>query len=237
MIQKGGHPVQEMERMPQESGRQYALRILRDEIIRLELPPGTRLETKNLAARLGMSNLDIHYAVGLLADARMVDCLPRRGWFVHRVDPALNEDLLSARTLLESAVWETACAGLTGEQLERLQVNLQMQTLYPDCISTGTLLELDEQFHAMLYAFTGHERIWKALQSSMVHLERIHRMALPWLEQPVGVRGHGQLLRALRRRDAAAARQAVAEHMDRYRSFLPLLRQHYPDLYFLPVSE
>ena len=44
-----------MQRLPRETGRDYALRVIKDNIIRLELAPGSFISENELASELGLS--------------------------------------------------------------------------------------------------------------------------------------------------------------------------------------
>lgn len=47
------------ERLPHESGRGYALRVMRDNIIHLELAPGRRFSDAELASEPGVSRTPV----------------------------------------------------------------------------------------------------------------------------------------------------------------------------------
>ena len=61
---------------------------LADEIIRRQIPPGTRLDEQSLADRFGVSRSPIRDALRNLAATRLVDHVPRRGDGIplHRLD-------------------------------------------------------------------------------------------------------------------------------------------------------
>lgn len=51
------------ERLPQETAREHALRTIKENIIRLELPPGSRIGEVELADKLGLTRMPVREAL------------------------------------------------------------------------------------------------------------------------------------------------------------------------------
>ena len=79
-------------RDPRESGRDYALRVIKDNILALELEPGSMVSENELAAHLGLSRTPVREALMALAKVRLVDVYPQRGSAVALVDYELVEE-------------------------------------------------------------------------------------------------------------------------------------------------
>src|SRR6185436_1962380 len=62
--------------------------VVRDAIVRLELPPGTAIDKAALCARLGVSRFPVSEALGRLAAEGFFEVLPQRGTRVARIDEA-----------------------------------------------------------------------------------------------------------------------------------------------------
>ena len=67
-------------RDPRESGRDYALRCLTENILNLELAPGSMVSENELAAQMGLSRTPVREALMALAKVRLVGVYPPRGW-------------------------------------------------------------------------------------------------------------------------------------------------------------
>src|SRR5881392_2226217 len=61
--------------------------VVRDAIVRLELPPGIAIDKAALCARLGVSRFPVSEALGRLAAEGFVEVLPQRGTRVARISP------------------------------------------------------------------------------------------------------------------------------------------------------
>ena len=54
------------ERLPRETGRDYALRVLKENIVNLEIAPGSQISENELSAALGISRAPIREALSEL---------------------------------------------------------------------------------------------------------------------------------------------------------------------------
>src|SRR5947207_9550304 len=75
--------------------------VIRDAIVRLELPPGTAIDKSALCARLGVSRFPVSEALGRLAAEGFVEVLPQRGTRVARIDLTDCQQAMFIRRALE----------------------------------------------------------------------------------------------------------------------------------------
>lgn len=68
------------------SGAKMVYDLLRDEILNLELPPGSPIDEVVLAERFGMSRTPIREALVRLAGEGLIDTLPNRSTMVSQID-------------------------------------------------------------------------------------------------------------------------------------------------------
>ena len=118
------------ERLAHESGRDYALRIIKDNIISLELEPKSRVNDRELAAELGLSRTPVREALLELAKVDVVQMYPQRASIIAPIDYDIMEEAYSMREILECAVVERCCRIESLEELEPLEENLKLQEFY-----------------------------------------------------------------------------------------------------------
>ena len=106
------------EQMARENGRDYALRMLKENIIRLEMEPGSSISDREVAALLSLSRTPVREALLELAKAKVVDIYPQKGSVVSLIDYALVEEAYFVRSVLETAVVELACEKRDEESVE-----------------------------------------------------------------------------------------------------------------------
>ena len=83
-----------------ESARDYALRVLKGNIISLDLKPGTPISENDLAAQLGISRTPVREAIIELSKAYIIEIYPQRGSFVSLIDPKMVEEARFLRRVM-----------------------------------------------------------------------------------------------------------------------------------------
>src|SRR5882762_2978216 len=101
--------------------------VVRDAIVRLDLPPGTAIDKAALCARLGVSRFPISEALGRLAAEGFVEILPQRGTRVARIDLADCRQAMFIRRALEVEAMRAIAARADVNLLARLDENLRAQ--------------------------------------------------------------------------------------------------------------
>ena len=94
------------ERLPRETGRDYAFRTVKDNIIHLELAPGSQISENELAAELGLSRTPVREALIELSRVKIIEIHPQRKSVVSLIDNELVEEARFMRDVLECAVVE-----------------------------------------------------------------------------------------------------------------------------------
>src|SRR5256714_10799377 len=101
--------------------------VIRDAIVRLDLPPGTAIDKAALCARLGVSRFPISEALGRLAAEGFVEVLPQRGTRVARIDLADCRQAMFIRRALETEAVRAIAPRAGASQLGALDRDLRQQ--------------------------------------------------------------------------------------------------------------
>ncbi len=113
------------ERFPQETGRSYAYRIIRENIISTELAPGSLVSEKELAGQLNLSRTPVREALIDLAQVGIVEVFPQRGSRISFINWEMVEESQFMRSALERAVCQRLCTMEEQPDLTPLAENLQ----------------------------------------------------------------------------------------------------------------
>ncbi|KKC46098.1 GntR family transcriptional regulator [Paenibacillus sp. D9] len=210
---------------------------LREQILSLELPPGTALSEKDSAASYGVSRTPVREAFLRLAQEQLVQVLPQRGTFVSLIDPELVEEARFMREQLERAVIRLACAGFPPLSLSALRDNLRAQQDAMTQLDDRKLFELDEAFHRTLFEGCGKLNTWSVIQQMNLHLNRARLLRLAtdphWshlYEQ------HAAMAEAIADGREEAADDLMRQHLRLGIADQELLKKEYPH-YFKPEKE
>src|SRR5215212_5886295 len=101
--------------------------VIRDAIVRLEMPPGTAIDKTALCARLGVSRFPISEALGRLAAEGFVEVLPQRGTRVARIDLSDCRQAMFIRRALETEAARAIAPRADATLLSALDKNLREQ--------------------------------------------------------------------------------------------------------------
>lgn len=215
-----------------ETGRDYALRNLKDNIIHLELKPGSMVSENELAAQMGLSRTPVREALMELSKVRLVDVYPQRGSAVALIDYDLVEEARFMRSVMECAVVELACRMAVPEDMPVLEENIALQER---CLKSGMLERLwtlDNTFHRELFRIARKTQTYDMVSSFTVHFDRVRNMSLAAVKDTKIVNDHRLIVQAIERHDEAEARALMAKHLERYKIDQAALLAGYPMDYF-----
>lgn len=137
------------ERRNGESNREYALRILKANIIQMILEPGCPIGEQKIAKELGMSRTPVREALVELMKTRIVEILPQKGTYVSYLDYDLVEEARFMRMTLELALLDELAEKMTDKDFDRMEANVTMQRFYLERENQLYLMQLDDDFHRM----------------------------------------------------------------------------------------
>lgn len=219
------------ERNPHESGRDYAMRVIKDNIIRLELEPGAAISDRELAAAFNLSRTPVREALLDLAKVKIVEIYPQRGSVVAYIDYKLVEEAQFVRSVLETAVVQLVCERVTEESLAKLTENMELQEFYYQHGSSEKLLDMDDEFHRLLFQTADRMQAYEMMQGITVHFDRVRSMALATVKEQSWMGDHRQILEAIKNRNPVAAKQWMEKHLSRYQVDEAAVRDKYPQYF------
>lgn len=110
-----------------ENNREYAYRILRNNIMKLSLLPGTTLNESELAEMFHMSRTPIHEAVIMLKEETLVKVYPQSASKVSYIDINIMKEGYFMRSVIEPKIISQIAGNMLKEHTELLRLNLEEQ--------------------------------------------------------------------------------------------------------------
>jgi DNA-binding GntR family transcriptional regulator len=194
---------------------------LREEIIGVELPPGTLLREDELTNRLGVGRTPVREAVQRLHRDGFVTVIPRRGTLVSEINITDLAGIYEVRAHLES--WAARLAAERAGAADRAEAQALLDALA--AMSPGgpyeQLLALDRRIHRFAYRCAKNAHLAETLDQYHNLSLRILNVAMqryPRLTPRLDDVVHDQrrLLEAIVAGDGDAAERAAAEHVTRF---------------------
>lgn len=203
-----------------ETVQDRVYRELRRALIYGRFNPGEVLTIQGLATTLATSTMPVREALSRLISEQALEALPNRSVRVPLVDAGRLEDLLRARIVIEGAALEMAAPRLESGDFARLRAFIAAHDAErgSDAAAIERQIEANQGFHFLIYAASGSavfipiiESLW--LQSGPYI--RAAAMAFNPRAEISASHYHGEIVAALEKRNAAAARAALAKDISR----------------------
>ena len=220
------------ERSEHESAKQYAYRILRRNILLLDMKPGEAIIEKEISSKLNLSRTPVREALLDLCRERLVEIYPQRGTRVALMDARLVDQGRFLRETVELALLELACKSFTAEQIALLERNLKEQEQE---VAKGDLISFflkDNEFHRILFTACKKETVFDAIGFYMPHFTRERMLRLQMFDTGELLCDHRNILEAIRRGDCRTAKMHLSEHLDHVMCDQQILLEAYPG-YFI----
>lgn len=220
-----------LDRLPQESARDFAFRVLRDNIVSLDIKPGTLLSENEIAMELGLSRTPVREAILDLAKVGIIETLPQRGSYVALIDSKMVEESRFLRQVLDSAVIEVACDVADDEILNKMEENVHLQEFYLEKCAAERIYELDNEFHKLIYTAAKKDIIYEMRSTMMLHFDRVRTLSVETVKDMKIVSDHRGMLEAIKAKDKAKAVELVNKHLSRYQVDENVIKEQVPEYF------
>jgi DNA-binding GntR family transcriptional regulator len=178
---------------------------LRDRILTGRLRPGDRIDLDSLGAEFGISRTPVREALLELAYEGLVTVAPRSGISVVGITPEDAVDNFAVLATLSGKAAEWATQRVTPEQLAELHS-------FAEAIRGDDVVAANARFHRALNRASGSPRLLTYIRQAVRVVPASYFELFPEQEQR-SREEHAELLGAMERRDAAAARSIAEAHV------------------------
>lgn len=223
--------MKNLERLQGETARDYAFRVLKDNIVSLELKPGTLVSENEIASELGLSRTPVREAIIDLSKASIIEIFPQRGSFVALIDSKMVEESRFLRKVLDCAVIEVACDLASEDDIARMEENVHLQEFYLEKENAAKIYDLDNEFHQLIYNAADKKTIYDMRSTMMIHFDRVRTLSVVTVKDMKIVADHRGMLEAIKSKDKHRAVELVNKHLSRYQVDENLIKEQYPQYF------
>jgi DNA-binding GntR family transcriptional regulator len=187
---------------------------LRDMIVEGVLAPGTRLNERVLCEQLAVSRTPLREAFKTLAVEGLIDLLPNRGAMVAQMSVEDIEQTFEVMSALEGLSGELACQRITDAEVAEIRalhfemlaaharrdlpayyrinhvIHDRINNAAANAVLTATYLQINARIQSLRFRSNFNQEKWDA-----------------------AVKEHGEMLAALEKRDGAALRDVLQQHL------------------------
>ena len=179
---------------------------LRAQIFAHTLPPGSWLDEQSLAVTFGISRTPMREAIKVLASEGLVTMKPRRGAYVTEVERGDLEQIFAVLAQLEGFAAQL-------NQLDNLHLKLEKAAAERD---EEQFFEINVRFHELVMEIAGNRWMNGVVDDlrKVLKLQRRGSLGRSGRLQSA-LNEHRNILKALIKRDGAAAQEAMQAHLAR----------------------
>jgi DNA-binding GntR family transcriptional regulator len=206
--------------------------VLREQIISLEIAPGSRLSEVDLAIQNHVSRQPVREALIALSKIGLVQVLPQRGTLVTRISTRHMMQVRIAREALETAIVRRACERFDPVIRASIDAILETQARAAAEGDSRTITSSDSQFHAAIAAGADCEMIWQMVQDVKVHMDRVRHLTLQdRASMRILVEQHRAIITAIDTGEPEQAEAAMKHHLYEIMHDLPRVLAQNADLF------
>ena len=217
-----------------ENNRQYIYRVLKDNIMNLNLKPGENVSEIEISELLNVSRTPVREAFVRLSEEKLLNVFPQKGSVVSKIDLNLVEEAVFLRKLCEKEMLEIACKDIQSETLiKTLEKNIEYQKIIINFKEDlHKFFELDNQFHTIIFENYNKKNVWKAIKRLSTHYDRLRLIdALEKTNVENTLKQHIDIIKLISEKDIKKIDSLVTKHLLNFKNVINEYMEKYPEYF------
>ncbi len=188
--------------------------IIKERILKGEYHIGEKLIENQIAEELRVSRTPIREALRQLEKEGLVESVPNRGAFVLGLTKQDIEDIYAVRAAVEVLAADWAVRRITEEELAGLREIFELMEFYSEKQNSEKVLELNKEFHQIIYHASGSRFLSQLLKSYQEYVEETRKATVYCSKNlPVILEEHRNIFEAICERNAKLAKERLSAHL------------------------
>ena len=201
-------------KLNKETGKEYVYRVLKNNIMCLELKPGELVSESDLANKMNVSRTPIREVLIRLKAEKLIEVKPQAGTYVSLIDWNIIEEAIFMRYNLEKEALKEACEYFPEDILMEMEKSLFAQKLIID--KSDNLIEfhnLDNEFHRLLFEGIKKSNVWEAICNISTHYNRMRLLAEMKIHKEFIIEQHEIYLDIIKNKNNDIIEEVVESHI------------------------
>jgi len=189
--------------------------VLKAEIIKGSLKPGTKLLEGKIAEQMGVSRTPVREALKELAAEGFAKMTPNQGIVINNISIEDLQEVLQIRVVLEGLAARLAAKMIKEKEIKELEKILRKMEYYT---KKGDILDFSRratEFHALVVNACGNNKL---IQIRKNLYDQAHRYRMGSLNNPgrlkYSLEEHRKIVEALKRKDSEQADRLSQKHIE-----------------------
>lgn len=186
--------------------------VVKSAVIKLELPPGSKISEAEIAKSLGISRQPVRDAFYRLSELGFLNIRPQKATRVTLISEQALLDARFNRMALEVECLREAIDKVTDADIEMLQKLIDEQAQAIKDKQQFVFHDLDDRFHQAIADIAEHPNAWSLIKGQKAHIDRVRCMTLGE-RASIAYGEHVDLLKHIKARDTASAEESLRLHL------------------------
>ncbi len=187
---------------------------LREEILDGKYKENDELKEVAIAKELDISRTPVREAIRQLELEGLVYSIPNKATYVIGISDKDIKDIYEIRALLERLCVKMAIENITDEELDKLESIIDLSEFYTSKGSMENVLELDNQYHELIYNAAGSKMLKHTLSDFHHYVQRIRHKTLADKDRAESATmEHKAIVRAIKDRNVDEAMDLAQAHI------------------------
>ncbi len=199
-------------------------------IIKLDLPPGTKVSEAVIAKDMGISRQPVRDAFYRLSEQGLLRIRPQRATVVTHISEQELLDAQFIRTAVEVECFHEAIEKISESDILGLNRLHEQQNAAIKKGKRFAFHELDDEFHRTISEIAGHPNAWQLIKRQKVHLDRVRYMSIEFGRHSA-IDEHRRILDCLVKRDKSNGETQLRLHLSEVLQTLEHARATHPDYF------
>lgn len=206
--------------------------LLRADIEKLILVPGTKLSEANVARQYSVSRQPVREALIRLDHLKLVEIQPQKATIVRRISRSAIKTARFTRLAVELELARRACARYAGELDEQFQQNLALQSNSLEGGNFEQFNTLDKDFHRLVCSAADCLLAMDIIQQCKAQVDRLCLLSLTDIDAGREILSdHHDILTSLQKKDVEQLRQVTERHQHRLDSTIDHVQLNHQDYF------
>ena len=194
---------------------------LKEMILKDQLKPGEKLRQEKIAAQLGVSRTPLHKAFQMLENEFLVESVPRRGFFVKKLDLKQIYDAFECREAIEGLAARRLAKTIKKKDIETLRLLFEPFNDQNSVIEHEPYQRADREFHNTIIKLSGNQILLKLDVTGNILLRTYSKGLVR--EPKDTLQEHFAIIDALESHDGEMAEMLVKMHTRKSMAYLEKL--------------
>lgn len=201
-------------------------------IINLNLTPGTLMSEKDVSEKMKLSRTPVREAFIRLSNEALVTVVPQKGSFVSRISLSRVKEERFLRESLETSVLYDLIKHHEKLNMHDLYGNLEEQENALGKGEKTRLMELDDEFHSMLFRKADKSMCFDVIMSFSSHYRRVRYLSMSVSGvSSSNIEQHHTILELIKAGDLDLAVRTMKTHLRKLNIEKDVLYQKYSDYF------